>query len=77
MMEFGTSVLVLVVSIRAVLSGGASVATGIAIGSNTANTTLVLGTGAITRPLSCDPRAVRRVNRILWWWQRYYCACWV
>jgi cation:H+ antiporter len=59
-MGFGTSAPELVVTIQAVLSGNADIAVGNAIGSNIANTLLILGVGALIRPLICDPHAVRR-----------------
>ncbi len=59
-MGFGTSAPELIVTIQAVLSGNADIAVGNAIGSNIANTLLILGTGALIWPLACDPRSVRR-----------------
>lgn len=59
-MGFGTSAPELVVTVRAVLTGNGDIAVGNAIGSNIANTLLILGVGALIRALSCDPRAVRR-----------------
>ena len=64
-MGFGTSAPELVVTVQAVLSGGSDIAIGNAIGSNIANTLLILGAGAVIRPLSCDPRAVRRDGTIM------------
>ncbi len=64
-MGFGTSAPELVVTVQAVLSGGADIAIGNAIGSNIANTLLILGAGAVIQPLSCDPRAVRRDGAIM------------
>lgn len=58
-MGIGTSAPELVVTIQSVLAGNADIAVGNAIGSNIANTLLILGMGALVRPLSCDPRAVR------------------
>ena len=59
-MGIGTSAPELVVTIQAVLTSQADLAIGNAIGSNIANTLLILGAGALIRPLVCDPRAVRR-----------------
>lgn len=59
-MGIGTSAPELVVTVQAVLAGNADIAVGNAIGSNIANTLLILGAGALVRPLSCDPRAVRQ-----------------
>lgn len=64
-MGFGTSAPELVVTIQAVLTGNADIAVGNAIGSNIANTMLILGAGALIRPLSCDPRAVRRDGTVM------------
>ncbi|NKB59971.1 MAG: calcium/sodium antiporter [Alphaproteobacteria bacterium] len=64
-MGFGTSAPELVVTIQAVLTGSADIAVGNAIGSNIANTLLILGAGALIRPLSCDPRAVRRDGTVM------------
>ena len=58
-MGIGTSAPELVVTVQSVLAGNADIAVGNAIGSNIANTLLILGMGALVRPLSCDPRAVR------------------
>lgn len=59
-MGFGTSAPELVVTIRAVVGGSADIAVGNAIGSNIANTLLIVGAGALVHSLGCDPRAVRR-----------------
>lgn len=64
-MGFGTSAPELVVTIQAVLTGNDDIAIGNAIGSNIANTLLVLGAGALVRPLTCDPRAVRRDGTVM------------
>lgn len=64
-MGFGTSAPELVVTIQAVLTGNADIAVGNAIGSNIANTLLILGAGALVRPLTCDPRAVRRDGTVM------------
>ena len=57
---FGTSLPELVVCIDAALVGKPDFAVGNIIGSNISNTLLILGAGAVIRPLVCDPRAVRR-----------------
>jgi len=57
---FGTSAPELVVSVQAALEGRPGLAVGNAVGSNIANTLLILGTGALIRPLRCEPRAMRR-----------------
>ena len=59
-MGFGTSAPELVVTIRAALDGSFDIAVGNAIGSNIANTFLILGVGALICPLVCDPKAVYR-----------------
>jgi cation:H+ antiporter len=64
-MGFGTSAPELVVTIQSVLTGNADIAVGNAIGSNIANTLLILGAGALVRPLTCDPRAVRRDGTVM------------
>ena len=64
-MGFGTSAPELVVTVQAVLSGSADLAVGNAIGSNIANTLLILGAGAVIRPLTCDPRGVRRDGAVM------------
>ncbi len=62
---FGTSAPELVVAIRAILTGNVDIAVGNAVGSNIANTLLILGAGALIRPLICDPRAVRRDGGVM------------
>jgi cation:H+ antiporter len=59
-MGFGTSAPELVVTIRAALTGSVDIAVGNAVGSNIANTFLILGVGALICPLVCDPKAVYR-----------------
>jgi len=59
-MGFGTSAPELVVTIRAALTGSIDIAVGNAVGSNIANTFLILGVGAMICPLVCDPKAVYR-----------------
>ena len=44
-----------VVAVEAVLAGNAGLAVGNVIGSNIANSLLILGAGALIRPLGCDP----------------------
>lgn len=57
---FGTSLPELVVSVKAAWDGRPGFVVGNAIGSNIANSLLIIGAAAITRPLRCEPRAVRR-----------------
>jgi len=57
---FGTSAPELVVSVQAALGGRPGFAVGNAIGSNIANSFLILGVGALIAPLHCEPRAMRR-----------------
>ncbi|MEX2618199.1 MAG: calcium/sodium antiporter [Alphaproteobacteria bacterium] len=59
-MGFGTSAPELVVTVRAALAGSFDIAVGNAVGSNIANTFLILGVGALICPLACDPKAVFR-----------------
>ncbi|MEA3419188.1 MAG: calcium/sodium antiporter [Campylobacterota bacterium] len=55
MISLGTSLPELVVSISASVKGKVDMAIGNIIGSNMANTTIVLGAAALTRPMSIDP----------------------
>lgn len=64
-MGFGTSAPELVVSVRAALTGNIDIAVGNAVGSNIANTLLILGVGALICPLICNPRAVRRDGMVM------------
>jgi cation:H+ antiporter len=64
-MGFGTSAPELIVAVQAVSTGNADIAVGNVIGSNIANSLLILGIGALIRPLSCDPRAVRRDGAVM------------
>lgn len=57
---FGTSMPELVVSIQAALEGRPGFAVGNAVGSNIANSFLILGAAALIQPLHCEPRAMRR-----------------
>jgi cation:H+ antiporter len=59
-MGFGTSAPELVVTVRAVLTDNVDIAIGNAVGSNIANTLLILGIGALICPLVCNARAVAR-----------------
>ncbi len=54
MVSFGTSLPELVVSVAAALKNKVDMAIGNIIGSNFANTTIVLGTAAVVKPLSFD-----------------------
>ena len=57
MVSFGTSLPELVVSIQAAIKGKADMAIGNIIGSNMANTSVVLGAAAFVRPISLDATA--------------------
>lgn len=57
---FGTSMPELLVSLKAVQSGAADVAIGNVVGSNIANILLILGAGALIRPISTASPGVRR-----------------
>lgn len=55
----GTSMPELVVSFIAGLEGKGAIAVGNVVGSNLANTLLILGTAALIRPLSISPAAIK------------------
>jgi len=55
MISVGTSLPELIVSISAALKGKADMAIGNIIGSNMANTTIVLGSAALVNPIHIDP----------------------
>jgi cation:H+ antiporter len=57
MISLGTSLPELVVSISASIKGKVDMAIGNIIGSNMANTTIVLGSAALTKPLNLDTSA--------------------
>ncbi len=57
---FGTSLPELVVSVQAALEAKPGFAVGNAVGSNIANSLLILGCAALVRPLRCEPRSLRR-----------------
>jgi len=57
MVSLGTSLPELVVSISAAIKGKVDMAIGNIIGSNMANTTVVLGTAALTKPMSINASA--------------------
>jgi cation:H+ antiporter len=57
---FGTSTPELVTSLSAALQGSPGIAIGNIIGSNIANTLLILGLTAIILPIPADPRSFRR-----------------
>ena len=57
---FGTSAPELLVCIKAALNGTGDLAVGNTIGSNIANVLLVVGVGALIRPLACHNNDVRR-----------------
>jgi cation:H+ antiporter len=56
---FGTSAPELVVSLSAALKGNSDIALGNVVGSNIANIGLVLGVGALVRPLAASMRMLR------------------
>ncbi len=62
---FGTSMPELLVSLKAVQSGAADVAVGNVVGSNIANILLILGLGALIRPISTQARGVRRDTLVM------------
>ena len=55
MVSFGTSLPELVVSIQAAIKGKADMAIGNIIGSNMANTSVVLGAAALVKPIALNP----------------------
>ena len=57
---FGTSLPEMVVSVNAALAGAPGIAVGNVIGSNIANTMMVLGAAAVVSPIMVNPRALRR-----------------
>lgn len=57
---FGTSLPELVVSVQAAFDAKPGFAVGNAVGSNIANSLLILGCAALVRPLQCEPRSLRR-----------------
>lgn len=56
---FGTSAPELVVSVQAALAGNGGIAVGNVVGSNICNIGLILGAGALIRPLQVDAQLVR------------------
>lgn len=62
---FGTSTPELVTCLNAALTGAPGVAIGNVIGSNIANTLLILGVAAALTPVLCNPRAFRRDGPML------------
>lgn len=62
---FGTSMPELLVSLKAVQSGAADVAVGNVVGSNIANILLILGLGALIRPISTQAPGVRRDTLVM------------
>jgi cation:H+ antiporter len=56
----GTSAPELVVSLKAALMGNGSISLGNVIGSNIANITLILGIGALVRPIKINAAVVKR-----------------
>lgn len=57
---FGTSLPEMVVSVNAALVGSPGIAIGNVVGSNIANTLLILGVAALIAPIAVHPRAVGR-----------------
>jgi len=57
---FGTSAPELVVSVQSAAQGNPGLATGNVVGSNVANILLILGVGALMRPIACTLRSVLR-----------------
>lgn len=57
---FGTSTPELVTSLDAVLKGSPDIAVGNVLGSNIANTLLILGLTAVVLPIPAEPRSFRR-----------------
>lgn len=57
---FGTSLPELVVTLSAALAGSTGLAVGNVVGSNMANTMLILGTAALISPVIVNPSAIRR-----------------
>lgn len=62
---FGTSTPELVTCLSAALNGSPGVAIGNVIGSNIANSLLILGVAAVLAPVACDPKAFRRDGPVL------------
>ena len=61
----GTSMPELATSMKAALIGSPGIAVGNVVGSNIANTLLILGLTAAITPIACDPRAFRRDGPML------------
>ena len=57
---FGTSTPELVVSLKAAIIGNSSISLGNVIGSNIANIALILGVGALVRPLNIHAKVIMR-----------------
>ena len=62
---FGTSMPELVTSVQAALANSPGIAIGNVIGSNIANILLILGGAALIKPISTDPRALRRDGTVM------------
>lgn len=62
---FGTSAPELLVCIKAALNGTADLAVGNVIGSNIANILLIIGVGALIKPLVCDNVTIRRDSLVV------------
>ncbi len=61
----GTSAPELVVSLNAALKGAPDIAVGNVVGSNILNTLLILGLGALIRPLPAPPKIVWRDGLVM------------
>ena len=57
---FGTSLPEMVVSVNAAIVGSAGIAIGNVVGSNIANTLMILGVSAVLAPIAVHPKAVSR-----------------
>lgn len=62
---FGTSTPELVTSVQAAFAGSPGIAVGNVVGSNIANTLLILGLAALMAPLAVSPPAFRRDGTVL------------
>lgn len=62
---FGTSTPELVTSVKAALAGAPDLAVGNVVGSNIANTLLIIGLSALISPIACDPAALRRDGSVM------------
>lgn len=65
LLGFGTSLPEMVTSLQAAFAGAPGLAVGNVVGSNIANTLLILGVAAAIRPVAMDPRAFRRDGGVM------------